>query len=46
VADEDETALGGDAAELPAYLAGATDPSADEEVPATGEDADHLQAAE
>ena len=45
VADEDETALGGDAAELPAYLVGATDPSADEEVPATGEDADHLQAA-
>jgi ParB family chromosome partitioning protein len=46
VADEDETALGGDAAELPAYLASDTGPSVDEEVPATGEDADHLQAAE
>jgi ParB family chromosome partitioning protein len=42
----DETAPDGDAAELPAYLAGATGPSADEEVPVDGVDTDHLQAAE
>jgi len=46
VADEDETALGGDAAELPAYLASDTGPSVDEEAAVDGEDTDHLQAAE
>jgi len=42
----DETAPEGDAAELPAYLAGDTGPSADEEVTDDGEDTDQLQAAE
>lgn len=48
VADDgtDETVAEGDAAELPAYLAGDTGPSADAEMAVTGEDTDHLQAAE
>ncbi|MDN5925587.1 MAG: ParB/RepB/Spo0J family partition protein [Hyphomicrobiales bacterium] len=48
VADDvtDEAVPEGDVAELPAYLAGDTGPSADEEVTADGEDTDHLQAAE
>jgi len=46
VANEDETALGGDAAELPAYLASDVGPSSDEEVTVNDEDSGHLQAAE
>jgi ParB family chromosome partitioning protein len=48
VADDvtDEAAPEGDAAELPAYLASATDPSSDEEATVGGVDTDHLQAAE
>src|SRR5690606_865210 len=42
----DETAPEGDAAELPAYLAGNEGSSAGEEVAADGEDTDRLQAAE
>ncbi len=42
----DETALDGDAAELPAFLAGDADPLADEPGTTVGEDTDHLQAAE
>ncbi|MBN9078014.1 MAG: ParB N-terminal domain-containing protein [Rhizobiales bacterium] len=41
-----ETAPEGDAAELPAYLAGNEGSSAGEEVAADGEDTDRLQAAE
>jgi ParB family chromosome partitioning protein len=41
----DETASEGDAAELPAYLAGDTGPSSDEEATVGGVDTDHLQAA-
>jgi ParB family chromosome partitioning protein len=48
VADDvtDETALDGDAAELPTYLADDTGTSSDEPVADVGEEADHLQAAE
>jgi ParB family chromosome partitioning protein len=42
----DETALGGDAAELPAYLASDVGTSSDEELTVNDEDSDHLQAAE
>ncbi|TPL71423.1 ParB N-terminal domain-containing protein [Mesorhizobium sp. B2-3-15] len=42
----DETALDGDAAELPAFLADDTGTSSDEPVTETGEEPDHLQAAE
>jgi len=41
-----ETASEGDTAELPAYLAGDADPSADGKAAVDGEDTDHLQAAE
>ncbi|MGN6767169.1 MAG: ParB/RepB/Spo0J family partition protein, partial [Rhizobiaceae bacterium] len=41
-----ETAPEGDAAELPAYLAGDADPSTDGEAAVDGKDTDHLQAAE
>ncbi|MBN9245784.1 MAG: ParB N-terminal domain-containing protein [Mesorhizobium sp.] len=43
---DDETAPEGDAAELPAYLAGDTGPTSDEEATVGGVDTDHLQAAE
>ena len=48
VADDvaEETAPDGDAAELPAYLAGDTGASADEVPTVDAEDTDHLQAAE
>ena len=48
VADDvtDETALDGDAAELPAFLADDTGTSSDEPETLAGEEADHLQAAE
>ena len=42
----DETALDGDAAELPAFLAGDTGTSSDDPVTVPGEEADHLHAAE
>ena len=42
----DETAPDGEGAELPAYLAGDTDPSTDGETAIDGKDTDHLQAAE
>jgi len=42
----DETTPEGEGAELPAYLAGDTDPSTDGETAADGKDTDHLQAAE
>ena len=42
----DETALDGDAAELPAFLADDADTSSDEPVSGAGEEPDHLQAAE
>ena len=42
----DETAPEGEAAELPAYLAGDTRPSTDGETAVDGNDTDHLQAAE
>jgi ParB family chromosome partitioning protein len=44
--DTDETALDGEAAALPAFLADDADPSADEPGTIAGEDTDHLQAAE
>jgi ParB family chromosome partitioning protein len=48
VADDvtDETALDGETAELPAYLADGTGTSSDEPATDAGEEADHLQAAE
>ncbi|MET2831252.1 ParB/RepB/Spo0J family partition protein [Mesorhizobium shangrilense] len=42
----DDTALDGDAAELPAFLAADTDPSSDESAIGAGDETDHLQAAE
>lgn len=42
----DETALDGDAAELPAFLADAAESSTDESVTGAGDETDHLQAAE
>ncbi|MCR5860605.1 ParB/RepB/Spo0J family partition protein [Mesorhizobium sp. J428] len=42
----DETAVDGDAAELPAFLADDTGMSSDEPVTVPGEEPDHLQAAE
>ena len=42
----DETALEGDATELPAFLADNTGTSSDEPVTVPGEEPDHLQAAE
>ncbi|PSM16288.1 ParB/RepB/Spo0J family partition protein [Nitratireductor sp. StC3] len=42
----DETALDGETAELPAYLANDTGTSSDELAPDAGEEPDHLQAAE
>lgn len=42
----DQTALDGDAAELPAFLADDTGASSDEPVTVAGEESDHLQAAE
>ena len=42
----DETAVDGDAAELPAFLTDDTGTSSDEPVAVPGEEPDHLQAAE
>jgi ParB family chromosome partitioning protein len=43
---KDETALDGDAAELPAFLADDADPSADKSAVGTGDETDRLEAAE